>query len=63
MGLLLMSCAGTGPEGNFCDIAEPIYIDCDDVISDATARQILSHNQNLVDQKCSGVKESDISCK
>jgi len=42
--LLLTSCAATG-SGDFCAISKPIYISADDQLTDATARQLLTHNR------------------
>jgi hypothetical protein len=46
MALLLTSCAAIGRANNsYCQIAKPIYISQDDVLSDATAREVLEHNR------------------
>ena len=52
MALLLMSFGASGCAGKqpvpvaFCAVAKPIIIDPADVLVDATARQILAHDQN-----------------
>lgn len=49
--LLLISCATTGcatskqVAPDYCATAKPIYVSRVDVISDATAREILEHNE------------------
>jgi len=46
VSLILMSgCHATGPVTNFCQMAEPILISRQDVLTDGTARQILAHNE------------------
>ena len=50
MAALLISCAMTGcatksVAPDYCATARPIYISRTDVISDATAREILEHNE------------------
>lgn len=51
MVALLMSCAVSGcvkridPAPSFCAVARAIYIGDDDVLSDQTARQILTHDE------------------
>ena len=45
VSLLLMSGCATGPVTNFCQMAEPILISRQDVLTDGTARQILAHNE------------------
>ena len=40
--LLLSACASTG---SFCDVSDPIRPSSQDVLSEGTARQILTHNQ------------------
>jgi len=56
---LLISCAATGcatttapVQPDFCATAKAIYVGKDDVITDATAREILEHN--LTGQKLCG---------
>jgi hypothetical protein len=45
MVMLLTSCENASPETDaFCVKAQPIYISREDVLTDATARQILGHN-------------------
>lgn len=43
--LLLAGCATTGAGINGCDWAKPIYVSQDDVLTDGTARQILTHDE------------------
>lgn len=43
--LLLAGCATTGPATNGCEWAKPIYVSQDDVLTDGTAKQILSHDE------------------
>jgi hypothetical protein len=43
--ILASGCANRGPVTNFCQIAEPILISRQDVLTDGTARQILAHNE------------------
>lgn len=52
MVVLLMSCATSGcatkieaVAPDFCATAKPIYISRTDVLTDATAREILEHNE------------------
>lgn len=59
LAALLTSCVATGcattnpvVEPDYCATAKPIYISKTDVISDATAREILEHN--LTGQKLCG---------
>lgn len=56
---LLTVCAATGcattnraVQPDYCATAQPIYVGRDDVIGDATAREILEHN--LTGQKLCG---------
>lgn len=39
--LLVSACASTG---SFCDVSEPIRPSSEDVLTEGTARQILTHN-------------------
>lgn len=42
----LTSCAGSGPaQGNFCDVAKPIYFQPDDQVDRSTERAIIRHNE------------------
>lgn len=44
--MLLSACASNGAESaSFCAIAKPIYIEDADVFTEATAREILIHNE------------------
>ena len=50
LALLLTSCASTGvatkpTPSNGCEWARPIYVSSADVLSDATARAILAHDE------------------
>jgi ABC-type lipoprotein release transport system permease subunit len=45
VSLTLMSGCATGSVTNFCQMAEPILISRQDVLTDGTARQILAHNE------------------
>lgn len=44
MAMLFVSSCNAGG-GNFCDVARPLFIDKDDVLTDGTARQILNNNE------------------
>jgi hypothetical protein len=53
--MLLMSCAGTGPALNrdsVCAGLAPILVGEDEVILEATAKQILADNLNGVENGC-----------
>lgn len=63
LAVLLISCAVSGCEtmmknnpaaADFCATAKPIFVSRSDEISDATAREILTHN--LTGQKLCGWK-------
>lgn len=43
--LLLAGCATTGAGINGCDWAKPIYVSNDDVLTDGTAKQVLTHDE------------------
>lgn len=43
--LLLAGCATTGAVTNGCEWAKPIYVSQDDVLTDGTAKQILTHDE------------------
>lgn len=43
--LLLSGCATVGPATDQCDWAKPIYVSQDDVLTDGTAKQILTHDE------------------
>lgn len=47
MMLPLAGCAtsGAGTKAGYCDVSQPILISKKDVLTDGTARQILSHNE------------------
>lgn len=46
MILLLTSCVSAGQENNlFCDKASAIYLDKQDKLTPATARQVLKHDE------------------
>lgn len=46
MAMLLTSCAKIGRANNsYCQIAKPIYIAPEDVLTDTTAREVLEHNR------------------
>lgn len=44
LAMLLSGCVTTGRADSFCAIAQPIYMDRDDIVSERTAQQILGHN-------------------
>ncbi|HVI55474.1 MAG TPA: hypothetical protein VM621_10535 [Luteibacter sp.] len=44
--LPVLSCCATGPvQTDGCDWAKPIYVSKDDVLTDGTAKQILTHDE------------------
>jgi hypothetical protein len=43
--LLLTGCATGGPATEFCVVSRPILVSRADVLTDETARQLLSHNE------------------
>jgi len=43
--MLLSACAPNGRASDFCAVAKPIYIEDADVFTEATAREILIHNE------------------
>ena len=43
--LLLSGCATTGAVTNGCEWAKPIYVSQEDVLTDGTAKQILTHDE------------------
>jgi hypothetical protein len=44
--LLVTACAPTGPvTSGGCEWARPVYVSRSDVLTDGTARQILTHNE------------------
>lgn len=44
LAALLSGCAA-GAADSFCRLALPVYISAEDILSDATARQVLQHNE------------------
>ena len=44
LAILPVSCAGTGAGPDACGPWRPIFVDAGDVLSAATARDILAHN-------------------
>jgi len=49
--LLMMSCAENTAGNSFCQIAQPILISEQDVLTTETARQILAHDE-IGDELC-----------
>lgn len=43
--LLLSGCATSGVGTDQCDWVKPIYVSNDDVLTDGTAKQILTHDE------------------
>ena len=50
-GVQLSGCVGTSPSGDFCDVAQPIYIGGSDVVDwllendESLLRDVVSHNE------------------